>query len=386
MKRKGRRIIIAALILALAFILTACGSGTGANSDAPQIKGLTFESEVELKYAKEFRIFRYKDGYSYISVKQGEDMLVVPEGAAVPDDLPEDTVVVQQPLNKIYLVATSGMALFDAMDAIDTIRFTGSKASEWYVQGAIDALNNGSMLYAGKYSAPDYELLIDNGVQLAIESTMIYHTPDVKEKMEELGIKTVVEFSSYESHPLARTEWVKLYGEMIGKADKANEVFEKQVAMIKDLEGLENTGKTVAFFLVNSSGNVVTYKSKGYLPEMIRIAGGKYILDNEEGDDDSMLSTVNMNMEAFYAQAKDADYIIYNISSFGAPISTIDQLLEKSAVLEDFKAVKEGNVWCTARSMFQETDKMGSMIRDMNLMLTQEEPDESQMQYLFKLK
>ncbi len=137
---------------------------------------------------------------------------------------------------------------------------------------------------------------------------------------------------------------------------------------------------------MNSSGNVVTYKSRGYVPEMIRIAGGKYIFDSDEGEDDSMLSTVNMNMEAFYAEAKDADYIIYNISSFGTPISTIEQLLEKSAVLEDFKAVKEGHAWCTSRSMFQETDKMGSMIKDINLMLTQDEPDESQMQYLFKLK
>ena len=66
--------------------------------------------------------------------------------------------------------------------------------------------------------------------------------------------------------------------------------------------------------------------------------------------------------------------------------SRLDQLLEKSAVLADFKAVKEGHVWCTGRSMFQETDKMGSMIRDINLMLSSEEPDESQMQYLFKLK
>ena len=383
---KKRIIKISALVIALALILSACGNSGSTQGGAPQIKGLTFSEEVELKYAREFQIYRYKGGYSFININRGENVLVVPEGGNIPEDLPEDTVVIQQPLDRIYLVATSAMALFDAMDALDTIKFTGTKESDWYVKGAVDALQSGEMLYAGKYSAPDYEMLINNKVQLAVESTMIYHTPEVKEKMEELGIKTIVEFSSYETHPLGRTEWVKLYGEMIGKADKAVEVFEGQLSMVKDLEVSEKSEKTVAFFVINSSGNVVTYKSKSYVPEMIRIAGGKYIFDDESSEDENVYSTVNMNMETFYASAKDADYIIYNISSFGTPISTLDQLLEKSAVLADFKAVKEGHVWCTGRSMFQETDKMGSMIRDINLMLSSEEPDESQLQYLFKLK
>ena len=31
---------------------------------------------------------------------------------------------------------------------------------------------------------------------------MIYHNPEVKEKLEEFGIPVLVEHSSYESHPL----------------------------------------------------------------------------------------------------------------------------------------------------------------------------------------
>ena len=46
------------------------------------------------------------------------------------------------------------------------------------------------MTYVGKYSAPDYEALLMEECSLAIESTMIYHTPEVKEKLEEL-VKTL---------------------------------------------------------------------------------------------------------------------------------------------------------------------------------------------------
>lgn len=62
------------------------------------------------------------------------------------------------------------------------------------------------------YSAPDYELILSKNCDLAIESTMIYHKPEVKEKLEQFGIPVLVEHSSYESHPLGRTEWLKLYG------------------------------------------------------------------------------------------------------------------------------------------------------------------------------
>ena len=44
-------------------------------------------------------------------------------------------------------------------------------------------------------SAPDYELIVSEKCGLAIESTMIYHSPEVKEKLEEFGIPVLVEHS-----------------------------------------------------------------------------------------------------------------------------------------------------------------------------------------------
>ena len=48
----------------------------------------------------------------------------------------------------------------------------------------------------------------------------------------------------------------------------------------------------------------------------------------------------------------------------------IDELLAKDALFADFKAVKEGNVWCTGKSFYQATDIVGEMIRDIHLVLT----------------
>ena len=347
------------------------------------MEGLTYESTVPLTYADQFAIYRYEGGYRYIDMNNSDKMLVVPEGGAVPKGLAKDVVVVQQPLQHIYLPATSVMALMDALNALDRIAFVGSKT--WYTENAVKAMENGDFVYAGKYNTPDYEMLLGGGCDLAIESTMILHNPEVKEKLIELGINTVVERSSYEDHPLGRTEWIKVYGALLGLEDRAEEVFDEQMAKVKALEALEPTGKTVAFFYVNTQGNVVTYKSEGYLPAMIKIAGGEYIFSDLGAEDDTgKLSTVNMSMEQFYNAAVNADYIIYNCS-IAAQLHSIDDLTSLSPVLADFKAVREGNAWCTTESMYQQTDKMGTIIEEMNKIFSGR-TDGNDLEYIFKLE
>ena len=72
--------------------------------------------------------------------------------------------------------------------------------------------------YAGKYSAPDYEKILNSSCGLAVESTMIYHTPEVKEQLGRLGIPVLVERSSYENQS-AWAGWSgsSLYGLLTGQ-------------------------------------------------------------------------------------------------------------------------------------------------------------------------
>ena len=88
-------------------------------------------------------------------------------------------------------------------------------------------------------------------------------------------------------------------------------------------------------------------------------------------------------MEEFYTQAIDADYLVYN-GTIDDPINSVDELLQKSELFADFKAVKEGNVWCTGKYLYQATDIVGELITDMNLMLTG--GDESKMTFLYHVK
>ena len=350
--------------------------------EIPEIAGLTYDHSMDLEYATQFAVDYYNNGYKLVTIAGEGEYLVVPEGAAVPEGLDSEITVLQQPLDHIYLVATSTMDLFRAIGGIDHITLSGTNADGWYIEEAKEALENGSITYAGKYSAPDYELIVSSGCDLAIESTMIYHSPEVREKLEEFGIPVLVEHSSYESDPLGRMEWLKLYAALLNKETEAEEYFNGQTDLLTDVLGAENTGKTVAFFSINSNGYVTVRKSGDYISKMIELAGGKYIF--QDLGDDNALSTMNMQMEEFYAEAKDADYIIYN-SAIETELHSLDELLAKSSLLADFKAVKDGNVWCTQKSLFQETTGIAAMISDMHTMLTSEDPDLSQLTYMYRL-
>ncbi|MBR2560075.1 MAG: ABC transporter substrate-binding protein, partial [Firmicutes bacterium] len=194
MRKKSTAFLAIFLCLMMVFSLSACGSGGGgdqtpepsqqedgeshespegeAPAEAPEIKGLTFESELETYYADQFKVYRYEGGYKYFHIVDGDDFLLVPEGGSVPEGLDESVTVLQGPVENIYLAATAQMALFLSMDGADSVRMTSLRQDGWTYDEPKKLLDEGKIVFAGKYSEPDYELLLDEDCGLAIESTM----------------------------------------------------------------------------------------------------------------------------------------------------------------------------------------------------------------------
>ncbi len=319
---------------------------------------------IDVKYASQFTIDEYGD-YYMIRVGGTDKYLVVPKGGTVPSDVADDVVILRQPLDATYLVSTSAMDLVRVCGALDMIAFSGTKASDWYIEDAKKAMESGAITYSGKYSAPDYELLLSGGCNLAIENTMISHSPEVKEKLEELGIPVFVERSSYESHPLGRLEWILVYGILFDKLDQASEYLNSELSAMEPLLEKEPTEKTIAFFAVNSNGMITVRKPGDYIAKAIELAGGSYALKDALVEEENALSTMNMQMEDFYLAAKDADIIIYNATIEGQ-LDDMDDLIAKNALFADFKAVKEGQVYCTSKNFFQETTGIAEFMVDLN--------------------
>ena len=368
--------LLAALLL-LAFTGCAANPAQPESTSSPAQTDETqadfqVESAYPLEYAKEFTVDECTGGTRLITI-QNARYLVVPENSTVPNGLSEDITVLQKPLKNVYLVSTSAMDPILKLGARSAVTLSGTSAENWYLPKAKEAMENGEISYAGKYSAPDYERIVSANCGLAIENTMICHTPEVKEQLEKFGIPVLVERSSYESDPLARMEWVKLYGILFDKEAEAETFFNEQVQRIQPLLEQDATGKTAAFFSVTSNNLVTVRKSNDYVAKMIGMAGGEYIF-SDLSDNGNNLATINLSLEEFYVGAKDADVLIYN-STIEGKIETTEQLLSKCPMLADFKAVQNGNVWCTTQSLFQESMELPDLILDMNRVFTAESPN-----------
>ena len=136
-------------------------------------KELVYEGSMELKYAENFSVDYYAGGYKLLTVKDGTKLLVTPRRKRNSRGVENDVQIIQQPVENLYLVATAVMDMFDSLDAVDTIRLSGQKEGNWYIESANEAMASGDMIYAGKYNKPDYELIVSENCALAIENMMI---------------------------------------------------------------------------------------------------------------------------------------------------------------------------------------------------------------------
>ena len=368
-------------------------AAVGGNPAKTAAAPLTYDHSMELSYAENFAVDYYEGGYKLLTTRlNGDRILLVPKHQQAPKDAealvspsaegePGKLIVLQEPVKNLYLVASSVMDMFAQLDSMDAISMCGLKEEDWYIPAAKQAMKEGTLLYAGKYSQPDYELLLSQNCSMAIENSMIYHTPEVMEKLDEFGIPTLVEYSSYEEHPLGRVEWVRFFGALLDQEEKADQLFEKQKEALKRVETEESTGKPVAFFYITSNGLVQVRQSTDYIPKMIELAGGKYVFENL-GDPDSRRSTVNLQLEDFYDGAQDADFLVYN-TTIDRQVQTLEDLLKKCSLLKDFKAVKNHQVWCTTEDMYQQSMSAGNLIEDFHRMLT---GDDKETRYLYRLE
>ena len=88
------------------------------------------------------------------------------------------------------------------------------------------------------------------------------------------------------------------------KEEAAETAFEEQAEKLDSSFFRRKYRKDRGVFSISTStGAVNIRKSNDYVSKMIELAGGVYVPE-DTGADDNALSTMNMQMEEFYAKAK----------------------------------------------------------------------------------
>lgn len=395
MKAKRSLAMLLSMVIAAGILLFAVGCSengqkeNGSGDAQVQFSALVSEGKEKNTFAELFSIEHFSDSqdrsYSRIEIydknkELNSSWFLLPEGVTGVAGLPDDTNVMNaSDRQNIMVSSASTMSLINAMGALNKVPMTTSDTT-WRIEEIKEAIESGQVQEVGKYNTPDYEKILminaEKKVTFAVFSTMIDYEPEVEEMLgDQCGLRIMRDQSSSEGHPLARTEWIKIYGEIFGMREESDAVFSEQVDILNDtLEKIgdlpESERKSVLVFYTTSSKETYYVRNAAdYVTELVNLAGGKQVGEIGAGKS----GNTKMDQEMFVSTCSQADYVLYNWTSGASGVSdeTLQGLLDARLGdwFKDFKAYKEGNVWRTSNDFYQKMDKMGEMVMDIYNML-----------------
>ncbi|QXD23892.1 ABC transporter substrate-binding protein [Opitutia bacterium ISCC 51] len=152
---------------------------------------------------------------------------LVPKGGEVPD-LPDGVQIIRTPTERIIITATVYLGpirtldLYDQLVGIAYLDFT----SDPEVHARVD---NGTLKPIQGGAALEIESILQLQPDLILTSTTGESLYDDHPKLERAKLPAVLTAGYMESHPLARSEWIKVIAALVDKEEEA-EAFFNQVA------------------------------------------------------------------------------------------------------------------------------------------------------------
>lgn len=327
-------------ILSVLFFFSGCHNGR------PTVHSLSGDT-LKLKYSSYLNIIEY-DSFSIARIRNPWDTtrllhtyILIEKQLPVPKNLPKGTIV-RIPVEKAVAYSSVHCSLFEQLGKTEVI--TGICNPEFVMLPQIrKRLSEGLIQDMGDGQNPNLERIIDEHPDILMPSP--FENSGTYGKLGNLNIP-IIECADYlEVSALARAEWMRFYGRLLGCPDKADSLFHavetayneltsktKQAAARPKLLCEMRTGAT--WFV--SGGNTATGR-------MYQDAGADYLFNDYQKS-----SAAALTFESVFERAQDADIwlIKYNL----AQDLSYQQLKKDYAPYANFKAWKEKNIYgCNTR-------------------------------------
>ena len=334
------------LNLLLLLSLCACGNRHAADNTV----GV---DSVAFKYARLIHVERH-DGYTLARVdnpwKVGKTLhtyVLVPNDAPLPQQLPQGTVV-RTPLRRSIIFTSVHAALADQFAAQKQV--AGVADSKYIkVPFVMEGCADGTLVDCGDGMNPLVEKIIDAGADAILLSP--FENSGGYGRLEDVGIP-LIECAEYmEQSPLARAEWMRIYGMLYGKEHEADSLFalvDSSYHALKTLAATSNISRTV---LMDKQTGSVWYVPGGRstIGRMLDDAGARYPFAQDEHS-----GSLPLPFETVLERSGDADVWLFRYDN-QQPI-TRQQLLAEQPGYSQLRPVHEDELYgCNvATSMFYE--------------------------------
>ncbi len=237
---------------------------------------------VENKYSNLFRIINHTD-YKEIIIpnpwEEGENFakyILIPKGIEIPKNIPNKSVIIRTPVNRIVPLSSPSIGLYDKLDALNKIVGIG-KEIYIYNKIIIEKLKEGTVKAVGSDRELNIESLVDLNPEMVTASGFQTRLHSM-ELVSQAGIKVIYNIGWMEKSPLARAEWIKFAAVFIGKEKEADIIFDK---IVSQYESISKLAKKVSYkpkILLGKKwkGTWNTSGGNSYFAEFLRDAGADY--------------------------------------------------------------------------------------------------------------
>lgn len=259
--------------------------------------------------------------------------VLVPRDSVIPDDLPDGTVV-RTPIQNALVYSSVHTSLMSELGAIDAVR--GVVDKQYFTDSIIPAgVAAGTIADCGNSMNPTVERVIDMQPDAILLSPYQDASYGQIAKMD----IPIIECADYlEYDPLGRAEWVKFYGELLGRRAQADSLYNAVVNAYNDMKrkaaGAQSHPTVVTEMVINGIWNVPGGQS--YMARIIKDAGGTYLWA-----DDKNTGSLALDFNQVLAVAQDADYWFIKWTN----INSLKDLQGANDLNKEMTAFKAGRVY-----------------------------------------
>ena len=310
-----------------------------------------------IEYASGLSIVKH-EGYSVVTVSnpwpnanKNFTYVLIEKDAEIPDSLQSYTTI-KVPLESIVVTSTTNIPFLEMLDIEN--KLTGFPHTDYVSSEKTRALiDKGVVKNIGQNEKLNIEQLIELSPQLIVTFGIDNNNP-MLDNLKKSGLNVLIQADWMEHSPLGKAEWIKLYGALFGKEEKAKELFDKIVTSYNQAKKLVAEKPASATVLYGSMYEDVWYVAKGesWVAQFMKDAQGDYLWADLKGTGSEGLS-----FEKVLDKAKSANFWIATGS-----VRTLDELTKKNPHYSEFDAFKnktiytfEGKLGATGGTVYYET-------------------------------
>lgn len=316
------------------FILFGCKK----NETSEVAKIETAKNSIE--YASGLSIVKY-DAYSVVTVSNpwpnaNKDFkyILKEKEAKVPDSLQSYTTI-QVPLESVVVTSTTNIPFLEMLEVEN--KLVGFPHTDYISSEKTRALiDKGSVKNVGQNEKLNIEQLIELSPDLIVTFGVDNNNP-MLDNLKKSGLNVLIQGDWMEQSPLGKAEWIKLYGALFGKEEKAKELFDKIVQSYDQAKKLAAEKTANSTVLYGSMYEDVWYVAKGnsWVAEFMKDAHANYLWADLKGTGSEGLS-----FEKVLDKAKTA-----NVWIASGSFKSLDELQKANPHYGEFDAFTNKNVY-----------------------------------------